>query len=142
MWLAAAAGECQKRVSRAFGPDFIRRKDGFQMENKTSGGVQPSEKVVYLDNAATTACAPEVLAVMVEALSGACGNPSSHYSVGYEAKEFVASGFKSFFICKSVVSESITSISVTSCSNRTSPPSLIISFLIFLTTVNNTSVPI
>ena len=24
------------------------------------------EKVVYLDNAATTACAPEVLAVMVE----------------------------------------------------------------------------
>ena len=62
------------------------------MENKTSGGVQPSEKVVYLDNAATTACAPEVLAVMVEALSGACGNPSSHYSVGYEAKEFVDTG--------------------------------------------------
>ena len=92
MRLAAAAGECQKRVSRAFGPDFIRRKDGFQMENKTSGGVQPSEKVVYLDNAATTACAPEVLAVMVEALSGACGNPSSHYSVGYEAKEFVDTG--------------------------------------------------
>ena len=26
---------------------------------------------------------------MVEALSGACGNPSSHYSIGYEAKEFV-----------------------------------------------------
>ena len=51
-----------------------------------------SEKVVYLDNAATTACAPEVLAVMVEALSGACGNPSSHYSVGYEAKEFVDKG--------------------------------------------------
>ena len=50
------------------------------------------EKVVYLDNAATTACAPEVLAVMVEALSGACGNPSSHYSVGYEAKEFVDAG--------------------------------------------------
>ena len=51
-----------------------------------------SEKVVYLDNAATTACAPEVLAVMTEALSGACGNPSSHYSVGYEAKEFVDKG--------------------------------------------------
>ncbi len=51
-----------------------------------------SEKVVYLDNAATTACAPEALAVMVEALSGACGNPSSHYSVGYEAKEFVDTG--------------------------------------------------
>ena len=43
------------------------------------------EKVVYLDNAATTACAPEALEMMVKALSGACGNPSSHYSVGYEA---------------------------------------------------------
>lgn len=29
---------------------------------------------------------------MTEALSGACGNPSSHYSVGYEAKEFVDTG--------------------------------------------------
>ena len=47
------------------------------------------EKVVYLDNAATTACAPEALEMMVKALSGACGNPSSHYSVGYEAKELV-----------------------------------------------------
>ena len=47
------------------------------------------EKVVYLDNAATTPCAPEALEMMVKALSGACGNPSSHYSIGYEAKEFV-----------------------------------------------------
>ena len=45
------------------------------------------EKVVYLDNAATTPCAPEALEMMVKALSGACGNPSSHYSIGYEAKE-------------------------------------------------------
>ena len=30
--------------------------------------------------------------MMVKALSGACGNPSSHYSVGYEAKEFVDTG--------------------------------------------------
>ena len=50
------------------------------------------EKVVYLDNAATTACAPEALEMMVKALSGACGNPSSHYSVGYEAKELVDTG--------------------------------------------------
>ena len=50
------------------------------------------EKVVYLDNAATTPCAPEALELMVKALSGACGNPSSHYSVGYEAKEFVDKG--------------------------------------------------
>ena len=54
--------------------------------------METMEKVVYLDNAATTACAPEVLAVMTQALSGACGNPSSHYSVGYEAKEFVDTG--------------------------------------------------
>lgn len=47
------------------------------------------DKVIYLDNAATTACAPEALEVMVQALSGACGNPSSHYSVGYEAKELL-----------------------------------------------------
>ena len=54
--------------------------------------MENTEKVVYVDNAATTACAPEVLEVMVQALSGACGNPSSHYSVGYEAKEFVDTG--------------------------------------------------
>ena len=50
------------------------------------------EKIVYLDNAATTPVAPEVLEVVNKALSGACGNPSSHYSVGYEAKEFVDTG--------------------------------------------------
>ena len=43
--------------------------------------METMEKVVYLDNAATTACAPEVLAVMTQALSGACGNPSS---MGFE----------------------------------------------------------
>ena len=47
------------------------------------------EKIVYVDNAATTPCDPRVVEVMTQALSGACGNPSSHYSVGYEAKEFV-----------------------------------------------------
>ena len=54
--------------------------------------MENTEKVVYVDNAATTACAPEVLEVMVQALSGACGNPSSHYSIGYEAKDFVDTG--------------------------------------------------
>lgn len=46
-----------------------------------------SQPVIYLDNAATTPVAPEVLAAMIPCLEGACGNPSSHYSVGYEAKE-------------------------------------------------------
>ena len=50
------------------------------------------EEIVYLDNAATTPVAPKVLEVVTKALSGACGNPSSHYSVGYEAKEFVDTG--------------------------------------------------
>ncbi len=59
------------------------------LDSFRKGTISMSDKVVYLDNAATTPCAPEVLSVMVEALSGACGNPSSHYSVGYEAKEFV-----------------------------------------------------
>ena len=40
--------------------------------------MENTEKVVYLDNAATTACAPEALAVMVEALNGACGNLAHH----------------------------------------------------------------
>ncbi|MCI2048048.1 MAG: cysteine desulfurase [Faecalibacterium sp.] len=50
------------------------------------------DKIVYVDNAATTPCDPRVLKVMTQALSGACGNPSSHYSVGYEAKAIVDKG--------------------------------------------------
>ena len=61
-------------------PAFLQ-KGTIPMEN--------TEKVVYQDNAATTACDPDALAVMDEALSGACGNKRSQYSVGYEAKEFV-----------------------------------------------------
>ncbi len=47
------------------------------------------EHIVYLDNAATTPCDERVVHLMVQALTGACGNPSSHYSVGYEARELV-----------------------------------------------------
>jgi cysteine desulfurase len=50
------------------------------------------QQIVYLDNAATTPCDPQVVEIMTKALTGACGNPSSHYSVGYEAKEFVDNG--------------------------------------------------
>lgn len=59
------------------------------MEDRRNGGLQPPDHIVYLDNAATTPCAPEALAAVVEALQGPCGNPSSHYSVGYEAKELL-----------------------------------------------------
>lgn len=54
--------------------------------------METMRKLVYLDNAATTPCAPQALEAMTRALSGACGNPSSHYSVGYEAKELVDTG--------------------------------------------------
>jgi cysteine desulfurase len=50
------------------------------------------QQIVYLDNAATTPCDPQVVEIMTRALTGACGNPSSHYSVGYEAKELVDNG--------------------------------------------------
>ena len=68
---------------------FKAPADAFNKKGSSYGNM---EKVVYLDNAATTPCAPEALEMMVKALSGACGNPSSHYSVGYEAKEFVDTG--------------------------------------------------
>ncbi len=44
---------------------------------------------IYLDNAATTPCDPCVVEIMVAALTDGCGNPSSHYSLGYIAKERV-----------------------------------------------------
>ncbi len=44
---------------------------------------------IYFDNAATTPCDPKVVEVMVEALTDGCGNPSSHYTLGYVAKERV-----------------------------------------------------
>lgn len=47
------------------------------------------EHIVYLDNAATTPCHPQVVQRMTQVLSGPCGNPSSHYSIGYEAKEYL-----------------------------------------------------
>ena len=45
------------------------------------------EHIVYLDNAATTPVDPQVVAAMLPVLQGPGGNPSSHYSIGYEAKQ-------------------------------------------------------
>ncbi len=47
-------------------------------------------ETIYLDNAAPTPCDPRVVQVMVEALTDGCGNPSSHYSLGYIARERVS----------------------------------------------------
>ena len=45
------------------------------------------DHIVYLDNAATTPVDPQVVQAMQPVLTGPGGNPSSHYSIGYEAKE-------------------------------------------------------
>ncbi len=45
------------------------------------------EKVIYLDNAATTKTAPEVVETMLPYFTEYYGNPSSIYSVGAEAKK-------------------------------------------------------
>ncbi len=45
-----------------------------------------SKKVIYLDNAATTPMAPEVIDAMAEVMKHTYGNASSVYSVGREAK--------------------------------------------------------
>lgn len=44
-------------------------------------------KVIYLDNAATTKTAPEVVEAMLPYFTEYYGNPSSIYSVGAEAKD-------------------------------------------------------
>ena len=45
------------------------------------------DRIVYLDNAATTPVDPRVVEAMLPVLTGPGGNPSSHYSIGYEARE-------------------------------------------------------
>ena len=55
------------------------------MENKTSGGVQPSEKVVYLDNAATTQKPLRVLDAMRDEYLNA--NANVHRGVHYLSQQ-------------------------------------------------------
>lgn len=47
------------------------------------------EKLIYMDNAATTAVKPEVLDAMLPYLKEGYGNPSSIYTLGQKAKEAV-----------------------------------------------------
>ena len=45
--------------------------------------------MVYLDNAATTPVAPEVVAAMMEVYQTVHGNPSSSHAMGRKAKALV-----------------------------------------------------
>ncbi len=47
------------------------------------------DKRIYVDNAATTKVAPEVLEAMLPYLTNYCGNPSSIYQEGREAKKAI-----------------------------------------------------
>ena len=47
------------------------------------------KQLIYLDNAATTRTAPEVVEAMLPYLSEHYGNPSSIYSLGTESKKAV-----------------------------------------------------
>ena len=48
------------------------------------------KKIIYMDNAATTRTAPEVVEAMLPWFSEHYGNPSSIYSLGSEAKAAVS----------------------------------------------------
>lgn len=52
------------------------------------------EKIIYLDNAATTKTAPEVVEAMIPYFSEHYGNPSSIYSIASESKKGVETGRK------------------------------------------------
>ena len=43
----------------------------------------------YLDNSATTKCAPEVVDVCVKVMSEDYGNPSSNHMKGVEAENYI-----------------------------------------------------
>ncbi|MCQ2496771.1 MAG: cysteine desulfurase [Lachnospiraceae bacterium] len=49
------------------------------------------KKLIYMDNAATTAPDSRVVEAMLAYMTSAYGNPSSRYSIGYEAKNLINS---------------------------------------------------
>ena len=44
-------------------------------------------KIIYFDNSATTRVLPSVIETITYSLEEFYGNPSSHYSIGYESRE-------------------------------------------------------
>ena len=62
------------------------------LRNQTlEGNMQTREPVTYLDNNATTACAPEVIEAMLPCFAGNYGNASSPHFLGRQAARAVAS---------------------------------------------------
>ena len=58
-------------------------------ENMQSGEFYMS-RIIYLDNAATTKTAPEVVQAMLPYFTENYGNPSSIYSLGTESKKAIS----------------------------------------------------
>ncbi|MBI3040400.1 MAG: IscS subfamily cysteine desulfurase [Chloroflexi bacterium] len=78
-----AAGTEERRGIVAQAPDF-----GFETTTALSGATR-SERLIYLDNNATTEVAEAVREAMMPYLGSAHGNPSSIYEVGRDAREAV-----------------------------------------------------
>lgn len=62
-------------------------------------GIEPMATVIYLDNNATTPCAPEVLAAMLPFFSADFANPSSPHTLGRRAAQHVEEARRQVAAC-------------------------------------------
>jgi cysteine desulfurase len=62
-------------------------------------GIAPMAKIIYLDNNATTPCAPEVLAGMLPFFSADFANPSSPHTLGRRAAQHVEKARRQVAAC-------------------------------------------
>ena len=68
---------------------MIRQYSNGRETRKTDMAISASEKLIYVDHAATTPVREEVLSAMLPYFSGAFGNPSGLYTVAQEARKAV-----------------------------------------------------
>ena len=68
---------------------MIRQYSNGRGTRKTDMAMSASEKLIYVDHAATTPVREEVLSAMLPYFSGAFGNPSGLYAVAQEARKAV-----------------------------------------------------